>query len=274
MNGDGRLQPDQLEDTLNRLQERIRSEPAVAKHRVYLFQLLAVLGRWERALNQLNVLSDLDPATIPMVGTYRQAIQCEALRADVFAGKRSPVVLGEPEEWTALLIESLRLLGDDHVAQAEELRARAFEAAPTTAGSANGEAFAWIADADSRLGPVLEVIVNGRYGWVPFHRIGKIELEEPSDLRDLVWMPGQFTWANGGTMVGFIPTRYPGTESSGDGLHLLARRTDWSARGPETYLGTGQRMLATDVADYALLDIRSLELAPSADADAGDADRA
>ena len=36
-------------------------------------------------------------------------------------------------------------------------------------------AFEWIADADDRLGPVLEAIVNGRYYWVPFERVRRIQ---------------------------------------------------------------------------------------------------
>ena len=31
----------------------------------------------------------------------------------------------------------------------------------------DGKAFAWMADADMRLGPVLEAVINGRYYWVP-----------------------------------------------------------------------------------------------------------
>ena len=35
------------------------------------------------------------------------AIRCELLRAEVFAGQRTPMVFGQPDEWLALLIESL-----------------------------------------------------------------------------------------------------------------------------------------------------------------------
>ena len=58
--------------------------------------------------------------------------------------------------------------------------------------------FAWIADADPRLGPVLEVFVNGNYMWVPFARVHAMQFDPPADLRDQVWMPARFTWSNGG----------------------------------------------------------------------------
>lgn len=272
MNGDDRLQGDNLEEALSQLQDKIRSEPAEARHRIYLFQLLAILGRWDRALTQLNVLADLDTDSIPMVGTYREAIQCEALRAEIFAGERTPVIVGEPEEWTALLLESLRLTAAGNHTQAEELRAQAFEAAPATSGTLDGESFTWIADADSRLGPMLEIIINGRYAWVPFHRISRITVEEPVDLRDLVWMPAHFTWSNGGELVGLIPTRYTGTEASDDPQHLLSRKTEWTEVGGDTYLGRGQRMLTTDDGDHALMDIREIELDTLESDESGDPD--
>jgi len=249
-----------LPETLSQLEDQIRSDPANAKHRIFLFQLLAILERWDRALNQLNVLQDLDSATGPMVATYREAIQNEALRNEIFAGNRSPVIFGEPEEWIAQLLESLRLVAEEKYAPAEAMRAKAFDLAPTTSGTIDGQPFEWIADADSRLGPVIEVLINGRYTWVPFHRVSRIDIEAPEDLRDLVWLPGHFTWANGGEMVGLIPTRYPGAAATDDGDLMLARKTQWAEASAETFLGQGQRILTTDTGEYPIMDIRRIDL--------------
>lgn len=82
---------------LKLLTEQVRSRPQEARLRVFLFQLLAVLGQWERALNQLQVALELDAGMLPMVQTYREAIACEALRLEVFAGKRAPMLFGEPQ---------------------------------------------------------------------------------------------------------------------------------------------------------------------------------
>src|SRR5690349_7496922 len=156
---------------LARLQEDVRAKPSDAKLRVFLFQLLCVLGQWERALGQLEVAGQLDPAALPMVQTYREALRCEALREEIFASKRAPIVFGDPPEWVALLVEALRLTAAGTHDKARPLRDKAFELAPATAGTLNGARFAWIADADARLGPVLEAIINGRYYWIPFERI-------------------------------------------------------------------------------------------------------
>src|SRR5687767_1092798 len=102
---------------LAQLQEQVRAKPSDAKLRVFLFQLLCVLGQWERALNQLKVASGLDAAALPMAQMYGEAVRCEAIRNDVFAGRRAPMVFGQPEQWLALLIESLLVAGQGQAAQ-------------------------------------------------------------------------------------------------------------------------------------------------------------
>jgi type VI secretion system protein ImpE len=231
---------------LAQLQEQVRAKPADAKLRIFLFQLLCVVGQWERALNQLSVASGLDPGALAMAQTYGDAVRCEAIRDEVFDGKKSPMIFGQPDQWMALLIESLLVAGRGDHDRSQELRARAFEEAPTSQGDIDGKAFTWIADADSRLGPVLEAVINGRYYWVPYSRLLKIQIEPPEDLRDIVWMPAHLQFENGGESVALVPTRYPGSESAPDGLIALARKTVWTEIGPDMHSGLGQRILTTD----------------------------
>jgi type VI secretion system protein ImpE len=251
-----------LDAALQDLQAQIRREPANAKYRIFLFQLLAVLGQWDRALSQLNVAGELDEGALAMVQTYREALRCEVLRADVFAGRRSPIVLGKPDNWLALLLEALRLSAEERYEEAGRVRAQALEGAPLTPGSINGEPFDWIADGDMRMGPVLEAIVNGRYYWVPFSHVARLTIEKPTDLRDLVWMPAYFTWANGGEGVGLIPTRYPDSQVSQDADVRRARKTLWMERPGGLFVGLGQRMLATDQGEYAIMNVREIALRP------------
>lgn len=250
------LRAGHLDQALAALQDRVRSQPADAALRVFLFQLLAVMGQWGRAANQLKVAGELDASTLPMVQTYRTALECEALRTEVFAGRHTPVVLGEPGDWLALLIQALRLEADGHAEAAGQLREQAFAAAPACPGTINQRSFAWFADADPRLGPVLEVIVNGRYAWLPMHNIHTLRCEAPCDLRDLVWLPAELSLSNGGNLVALIPSRYPGTEAASDDALRLARMTDWNAQG----LPLGQRLFADDGGDTALFDLRQLQL--------------
>lgn len=245
-------------DTASReLNAEIRRDPANPKLRVFLFQLSCVTGQWDRALTQLQVAADLDATALAMAQMYREAIACERLRVEVFAGRKSPTVFGEPQPWVAWLIESLQTGGSS---QAAELRARAFEDAPPSSGSIDGHPFAWIADADMRLGPVCEAVMNGRYFWVPFVRLARIDVEAPVDLRDVVWMPAHFRFANGGEAHGVIPTRYPGSEGSDDGQIRLGRKTIWTEEGSDLFTGLGQRQFATDTGEYPVMDVLTVAI--------------
>jgi type VI secretion system protein ImpE len=249
---------------LKALSDEVRTKPADAKLRVFLAQLLCVMGQWERALNQLTVAAELDPLAIPMKQMYGEAIRCEGLRADVFSGKRTPMVFGQPDEWLALLIESLLRSGRGEEAAAEELRAKAFNDAPVSQGNIDGKAFEWLADADMRLGPVLEAYVNGRYYWVPFARLAQVKIEAPVDLRDCVWLPSHLQFENGGEALALIPTRYDGSEKSASGAVQLARVTEWLELRPEVYAGQGQRVFTSEAGDHALMDIREITFQPNA----------
>ena len=258
------LRSGDLAGCLADLQQEVRRAPTEPRHRIFLAQLLMVTGEWDRAVAQMEMVGSLDASALPMVHTYRSAIQCERLRASVLRGERSPVVFGDPEPWIALLVQALAALGAGQTGQADELRAAAFDAAPASAGSLNGIEFEWIADADSRLGPVLEVLLNGAYYWVPMHRVATLTAEPPADLRDLVWLPVRLTWTNGGEVMALVPTRYSGTENLADDALKLSRKTQWSAIGEDVFAGSGQRVLATSVEEVPLLSVRELTLRPGA----------
>jgi type VI secretion system protein ImpE len=194
----------------------------------------------------------------------------------VFAGARTPTIFADPAPWMSLLVEANRVLAAGKPDEAARLRDDAFEQAPAVSGSVvmdgskEEQAFEWIADADPRLGPMLEAVVDGKYYWVPFHRMRTLDIELPADLRDQVWMPAHFLWTNGGESYGFIPTRYPGSELADDVTLALAKRTEWRENG-DWFLGLGQRMLSTDAAEFALMDIRRIAFRAPDDAAADDA---
>lgn len=253
-------------EALAAAQAEVRQRPQDAKLRTMLFQLLAVTGQWARAAAQLEVCGELDAGTLAMVNTYREALKCELVREAVFEGKTTPMVMGEPAEWVAQLIQALKTEADGDAAGARQLRAQALQVAPASAGTIDGQDFEWLCDGDSRLGPVLEAVINGRYCWVPFSAIAKIQLEAPADLRDLVWVPAHIEFPNGGGAVALIPARYPRTVAFDDERVWMARRTEWQplpASEDDQYAGVGQRVLMSDHGDVGLLDARLIELQPA-----------
>lgn len=238
----------------------VRDAPADPKPRAYLYQLNCVLGRWQKALDQLAAYASLvpsDPDARITTRLHQMAIQCEVFREEVFAGKRTPLILGEPDQWLADLMQANQLLAQGKPQAAAELRDRAFEAAPATPGKIDNKPFAWIADADTRLGPVIELHMEGKYYWVPMHRIRRIALETPANLIDLVFAPAQLVWSNGGEAAGFIPVRYAPVPE--DPRCALARLTHWTDTAGFA-IGSGQRMFATDSDEHPILDIRIIDL--------------
>ena len=65
-----------LDESLAALQGEIRAKPEDARLRIFLFQLLCVLGRWDRALTQLNVLSQLDASSMMLANMSYLHRQC------------------------------------------------------------------------------------------------------------------------------------------------------------------------------------------------------
>lgn len=254
------LREGDLEGCLGEVMQSVRADGGDVAMRILLFQLFCVTGQWERARRQLYVLKDMDAGTVPMCETYDPVIQCEMFRLAVFAGERSPLYFGQPQDWLATLASALSPLAAGRLEDSRQLQSEAFDAAPETAGTIDGKPFSWIADADGRLGPVLEVFLNGLYYWVPFNHVARITITEPGDLRDLVWTPAEFVWSNGGQAVGFIPCRYPGTESADDSRLRLSRMTDWQNQTEDLVTGIGQRLLITDQHECSLLDVREIRL--------------
>ncbi len=258
MDADELFRAGRVEETLARLKEQIRADPSDPELRVFLFQLLCIMGDWDRALTQLNVVGKLDAKHLLMVHVCRAALQCETFRQDVFEGRRTPLFFGEPGEWVGYWVQANQLAGQGQPQASEELRDKAFEAAPSVEGTINDEPFEWIMDGDSRVGPFLEAVVDGKYFWVPFSAIRRVTIEEPADLRDLVWAPAQFIWAAEGESVGLIPVRYPGSEDCSDIAIRKSAKTDWLEAPGGIYRGLGQKMLYTDAGEHPLLQVRTI----------------
>jgi len=251
------LKQGDLNQALQTLQEQIKKQPSNSEYRIFLFQLLVVMGQWERAQNQLKVIKELDDSAIAMVLMYRQIIVCEQYREQVFQGKKEPVLIGKPDQWIALLIQSLKLIAEEKFDAAKALRTLAFEDAPVVAGTINGEPFEWLADADERLGPVIEAFIDGRYLWTTLDNLKTIAIEEPVDLRDVVWLPAHFSWKNGGENYGLIPSRYPFSYQI-DSMLALSRKTVWRELLDNLHIGYGQKVYVTNQSEYSLMQIRSV----------------
>ncbi len=248
-----------LDEALRLLQDRIKKQPSNANDRVFLFQLLSVMGQWDRALTQLAVVKELDDSSIAMVLMYRQVIACEKIRERVFLGQEEPTVVGQPKQWIALMIQALRMAAEEQYEHSQVLRMQAFEEAPSVSGTLNDESFEWLADSDARIGPIMEAIIDGRYIWTSWENLQSVVIEAPIDLRDVIWLPVHFEWKNGGENYGLMPARYPRSYQM-DPLLALSRKTVWQELPHDIHIGYGQKMLLTDRSEYPLMEARSITI--------------
>lgn len=246
-----------LNEQVAYLLQSIRHAPTDSRLRIHYAQLCMVKGDWERAAAQLQTIAQIDAKCRLMSHTYQDAIRCERTREQVFAGQLEAKPLGQPRGWLASLARSLACRAQGDSTQALELHTRAFEEAGETPFLIDGTQVEWIADGDSRLGPVCELFLDGQYCWLPFENIQRLEIDAPSDLSDLVWIPARVTLNSGDPHSVLLPARYPFSHSEQDAL-ALGTLTEWRPLSDTLWTGTGQRMLISPAGEHPLLEIRQL----------------
>ena len=242
--------------------DAVRKAPSDAKHRSVLFQLYCVQGNWEGARTQLKLVGDFDVEATIWVGNCEKVLACEASRQAVFAGKAAPTLFGKPPEWVGGTVEALRLGLEGNWSAAAASQAHALDMAPATEARLNEQDVAWGADGDSRLGPLLEAFVDGKYYWIPFEHIRAVTMSARTHMMDSIYAPAEFRWLNEGMAKGYIPVRYPGSEASTDAQIQLGRKTEWSEQTDNFFCGLGHRVFVTDAAEFDLAEIKSIEFMP------------
>jgi type VI secretion system protein ImpE len=260
-----------LSEALGRAEAAVRAEPQDPPSRWLLFELLCVLGQWERALKQLQTWAGLSKDFDSTAHVMRGLIRAEHQRMEVFAGHAEPATVTAPDTqapvWMSGLAEALTLAGEREqpgIEASDLARGTALSQAPDTAGSSNGQAtFAWITDSDTRLGPICEVILAGAYRWLAFADLASVTKVAPGGLLDLVWSQVDLVLRDGTSLKGYMPMRYPVHAGDRDAL-LLSRETVWSDVGRTGVHARGQKMWMTDAGDMPLLDVRICEFSHAA----------
>jgi len=261
---DATLPPSSLEAEIAAVQQKIRAEPTNPKWRMGLFQRYCQAGRWQKALEQLQTYAGMSGAEGEAFAyAYRVALQQEQVRERVFRGETDPLLPDDADDWLRVLASTLKQPSAGTLS-AGDLRAQALQLAPTSSGTLDEQPFEWIADADSRLGPVCEAIVEGCYQWIPYSAIASIRISAPANLCDLVWLPAgiQLRGNNEESRPALLPARYPWSDGLIDG-HLRSVLTTWEEQDADTWIGHGVRVLTTDRQEKSLLDIRRIDFDPA-----------
>ncbi len=229
------FQAGKLGEAIQALGVELRANPADAKRRTFLFELLCFAGEYDRAERQLDILADTSKEAGMGSLIYRSALHAERMRGAMFANKTYP-------------------LDSDP---------------PAVGGTLNGEPFETIEDGDPRIGARLEVFAAGSYLWMPMAHIASIEMGAPTKLRDLLWIQAFLRTgpAFKGTELGevLIPALTPLANRGTDDEIRLGRRTDWVDTDGVT-APAGQKMLLVDGEEFPILEVRKLEFQPAPEA--------
>lgn len=252
----------QLHAAIQAVTNEVKAAPTDVSKRTFLFGLLSLAGEWERAEKQLDVIGAQDIKAEMGVQIFRNNITAERQRAAVFSQGGLPKFFVEPPAYVSLHVSALQALQAGDFATAREQLDRAEEERPAFPVQWNGEEHGDFRDADDWVAPVLELIVQDRYLWLPYEHIQRIEIQPPSKLSDLVWIQSKVIAkpvAGGFSGEGFIPARYIGSDKHTNELVSLGRMTDWSAYNEDLARGAGLRLFLVGEQDKTIFETQTVE---------------
>lgn len=258
------LRDGRLADALDAQIQAVKSKPTDSDERFLLFVLHCFSGNLEKAVIHLDTLVKVESETRGGASIYHALLSAEYERTEVFSGKGEPTI--SPGEFPGIAdrIAGAKAIGRSDTASALAAIDRANEASEELGGQLNGQEFSSICDYDDLLSDVLEVYAGGRYMWIPLSDIRKLSIQEPSHQLDLLWAPAELELTSGETSNVHLPTLYPGSHASEDGLIQLGRSTEWTELGDGVFRGVGQKLFfatqGEEEIEQPILGIRELEI--------------
>ena len=259
-------QAGKLQEAIQALTAEVRAKPADGPTRIFLFELLAFAGDWDRAQKQIDVLGQAGPNEALAVQVYKANILAELTRQRLFSEGLHPHFLNEPPAYVDRHLDAINRIREGNFAEARLLLDRAEEERPALPGTLNGRPFADFRDCDDVIGPVLELIVKDKYTWLPFEQIRRLEISPPAKLRDLVWARAKVEALDGTVGDVYVPALYEGTCRSADSQLRLGRMTAWDLLSDDLSRGVGLKTFQVDEDDVALFEARQVEFRQTAGA--------
>ncbi|WP_406695975.1 type VI secretion system accessory protein TagJ [Singulisphaera sp. Ch08] len=243
MNAKEYLDRGQLTDSIRALNEEIKANPTDLELRTILFQLHCYAGDLVRAEKQLDVVrtKSTEIAYLNGLRVYQGLLNAERARTQLFEKGERPRFLVMPPESVTLHLDALDRVREGRFDEARGLLDRAATSHEAVRGTADGVEFDDFRDADDILAPVLEVFSTTGYYWVPWVHVQFLEVPKPITLLDLLWAPAKLATYDGQLGEVYLPSLYPGTSASPDGLLRLGRQTDWIDVGSGIIRGVGRK---------------------------------
>ncbi len=241
MNAQTLYQEGRLDEAIQTLAGTLRDDPGNVRQRTFLFELLCFAGELDRAEKHLDVIAGASREAGLGALLYHSALHAERTRQAMFLAGDSP-----------------------HGGNGAS-------APRAVSGTLNGKPFHSISDVDARIGARLEVFAAGQYTWLPLEHLAALTVEEPKQLRDLLWLPARVTAGPRFRDMDFgeilLPVLYPLSWRSDDDELRLGRATDFLDAADGAQIPIGQRLLQVDDDLVPLLEVRQLVITPADEQD-------
>lgn len=247
-----------LSDARTQLIEEVKSSPANAGKRTLLFQIHSLLGEWDKAERHLDVLAAQDASRETGVQVYKNLVQAERRRLEVFRDGRLPSFVPETPHYFEMYKLACEKLRDGDIDEAVKLFDSVNEQIPVLSGSIDGKDFTGFSDTDIFLLFFLEAIAHEQYLWIPFEAIREISITPPKTLFDLIWIPARITTWSGLALNCQLPVIYAESFLHQDDRIKLGRMTEWSPIGGPFSKGMGQHVYMVGDDEISILDIREI----------------
>ncbi len=245
-----------LSGAIQEATQQVRAYPTDLTARVSLFELLCLIGEYDRAEKQLDVLEQQREKTDLGVQVYRNCLRAEKKRRRVYAGEVEPHFLNEPPSYIDLNLEAIRHAKEERFADARKALDRAEEERPALSGRLNDKVFQDFRDSDDFTAPVLELFVHDKFTWLPLQQIRTLEILPPKQLRDLLWASARIESVNGTKGEVIVPALYNGTSMDSNDQVRLGRLTDWRLIAEDLYRAAGLRMFLADDEDQSIFELK------------------
>lgn len=240
---------------IKEIENQIKLNPTEFGERWLLFQLLCLIGEWQRALKQLQLCAQMRSEFEQQAHLYRGLIACELFRQECFTGHKRPAFIQTQPSWLNLLLDAIPLDLSGDKLQADEIRLQALSSIADIAGLLNSDkSFLWISDSDTWLGPTIELVIGGIYTWLPFEQIHSITSKPPTNILELLWKPAHLVLKDGSEYHTFLMARCNELDSTDDAL-LLCQKTIWKEFGQSSVRAYGQKTWQTDQGEIGILEM-------------------
>lgn len=251
------VEADDLDGALRAALEGTAAFPGYAELWFLRFDLELHAEDLDAGRRTLQHIASHDPLNQPGAEICLEILAADVARREVLAGRAAPELLGPDTPALQACARALVALGAGLVAEAERELSLARELAPALAGDADGAPFRELRDVDDPLGPVLELLLPGRYRWVALEQVRWIEVLPLRTFLDFAWVPVHVELRDGAELRAHVPGLYVGSGRHAEDRVRLGHDTRWQRLAPGLSRAAGQRRWQTE---DRLIDIRRLHV--------------